>query len=68
MYINFRLDKSMTLSDLEYEGATVGYGQLSCLLVLTFLLSNKWKSSVESLHLLSGNQSVFTRLRDGSSV
>jgi len=29
VYIGFRLDKSMTLSDLEYEGETVGYGQLS---------------------------------------
>jgi len=29
MYIGFRLDKSVTLTDLEYEGATVGYFQLS---------------------------------------
>jgi len=33
MYIGFRLDKSVTLSDLEYEGATVGYCQLSRFLV-----------------------------------
>jgi len=34
MYIGLQLEfKSMTLSDLEYEGATVGYCQLSGLLV-----------------------------------
>jgi len=34
--IGFRLDKSTTLCDLEYKGATVGYCQLSWLLVLNF--------------------------------
>jgi len=29
VYIGFRLDKSVTSSDIEYEDTTVGYCQLS---------------------------------------
>jgi len=44
MYIGFRLDKSMTLSDFEYEGATVGYCQLSGLLVFFHFSSEAHES------------------------
>jgi len=34
---SFRLDKSVTVSDLEYEGATVSYCQTSWLLVSRYI-------------------------------